>query len=140
MSCWVPTRTHRPQRRIPRGQDANSRFEHLSNAWRRARHEAWRYHISKSIAFSHYLAGRYDAAAAWAERTLEITDYVQARAIYAATLAQLGRTDDAAHQVAELTASHPGLRASRLTRNARWAQPEAIAHYHEGLVRAGLPE
>jgi adenylate cyclase len=114
--------------------------EHLTSAWRRARHEPWRFHISNALAFSHYLAGRFDAAAAWADRTLEIADYQQTRAIYAATLAELGRNEEASHQLANLTASRPGLTASDFTRNAKWARAEDIAHYHEGLVKAGLAE
>jgi TolB-like protein/class 3 adenylate cyclase len=113
-------------------------IDHLTNAWRRARHEPWRFHISNSLAFAHYLAGRYEAAAAWAERTLQITDYLQTRAIYAATLGQLGRDTDARHQVAELEAVRPGVVAADFTRNARWARAEDVAHYHDGLVKAGL--
>ncbi len=120
--------------------DFEPAVEHLTNAWRRAEHEPWRFHISNSLAFTHYLAHAYEAAAAWAERTLEITDYFQTRAIYAATLGRLDRLDEASRQVAALTEARPGVTASDLTRNARWAQTEAVALYHEGLVKAGLPD
>ncbi len=118
--------------------DGDTAIEHLSNGWRRARHEPWRFHISNSIAFAHYVGRRYEAATAWAERTLDITDYVQTRAIYAASLGQLGRAEEAAQQVAELAAARPRVTASDFTRNARWGQAEAIRHYHDGLVKAGL--
>lgn len=113
---------------------------HLTYAWRRARHEPWRFHISASLAFAHYLAERYDAALAWSERSLEIADYLQARAIYAATLGQLGKVEAARRQVAYLTAARPNAVARDFTRNARWESDTAVAHYHEGLVKAGLPD
>ncbi len=120
--------------------DFDAAIKHLTEAWRRAGHEPWRFHISASLAFAHYLAGRYEAAAAWAERSLEIADYLQARAIYAATLGQLGNIEAARRQVAYVTAARPNAVASDFTRNARWDSDAAVALYHEGLVKAGLPD
>ena len=70
-------------------------IEHLTKAWQLAVHEPWRYHLATNLTFAHYLAGRYEAAAAWAELGLEAGDYLQIRAIAAATFAQLGRLDEA---------------------------------------------
>ncbi len=116
-------------------------IEQLSNAWRRARHEPWRFHISNSLAFSHYLARRYEAAEAWAERTLQITDYLQTRAIYAATLAQLGRSQDASYQVGALTSARPDLRASENFRELQGTLADLEDHiqksrrYYNAVVR-----
>jgi adenylate cyclase len=120
--------------------DEEAAVEHLSNAWRLASHEPWRYVIANNLAFAHYLAGRYEAALVWAERGLEAGDYFQLRAIAAAALGQLGRSDEAAHHLAFVTASHPETTTGELLRDIRWEGQDDVAHYREGLIKAGLPE
>ncbi|MGD2044218.1 MAG: adenylate/guanylate cyclase domain-containing protein, partial [Acidimicrobiia bacterium] len=67
----------------------------LSDAWRVARYEPWRYHIATNLAFSHHLNDGYEPAWAWAQRGLEASDYLQQRLIGAAALAQLERVGEA---------------------------------------------
>ncbi len=119
--------------------DYSAAVDHLTEAWRRARHEPWRFNIGTSLAFAHYLAERYDAAVVWAERSLEIADYLQTHLVYAATLGQLGDTKAAERQIAYLTAARPNAVARDFTRNVQWESDAAVVHYHEGLVKAGLP-
>lgn len=120
--------------------DPDGGIDQLSQAWRHAGYEPWRYHIANNLAFSHYLAGRFEAALAWANRALEVNDYLQTRAIAAAALGQLGRTDEASHHVGFIVASRPGTTASDFVRNVIWRDPSQIELYRNGLVKAGLPE
>ncbi len=113
--------------------------EHFSEAWRAARHEPWRYHIATNQAFSHYLAGRYEPALAWAERGLAVSDYLQLRGVAAAALGQLGRGEEARQHLAHITIERSGLTAAEFGRNIMWRHQRDIDHYLEGLVKAGMP-
>ena len=115
-------------------------IEHLTKAWQLAIHEPWRYHIATNMVFAHYLAGRYEAAAAWAELGLEAADYLQIRAIAAATLAQLGRLDEAQRHLSHLTRDKPNQTASDFLRTNTFKRQQDIDHWKEGLLKAGLPE
>lgn len=120
--------------------DPDGGIDQLSQAWRNAGYEPWRYHIANNLAFSHYLAARFEAALAWAHRALEVNDYLQTRAIAAAALGQLGRLDEASHHIGFIIASRPGTTASDFVRNVIWRDPGHIDLYREGLVKAGLPD
>ncbi len=119
--------------------DPDGGIDQLSQAWRQAGYEPWRYHIANNLAFSHYLARRFEAALAWAQRALEVNDYLQTRAIAAAALGQLGRIDEASHHIGFIIASRPGTTASDFVRNVIWRDPSHIELYRDGLVKAGLP-
>ena len=99
-----------------------------------------RYKWSALLAFSHYLLGQYDASLSWAREALYLNpNHLQMLAVRAAALAQLGRTEEAAKAVEVLLRSYPGLTVERHLRNFRWKKPADIAHYREGLSRAGVP-
>ncbi len=74
-----------------------------------------------------------------ANPTTSNPNHMQCMAIRAAALAQLGRADEA-KQATELLLDHyPWLTVQRLLSNIRWKRPEDIAHYREGLLKAGVP-
>ena len=57
-----------------------------------------RYQWAALNAFSHYLVGQYDASLSWAREALYLNpNHLQALAIRAAALAQLGRAEEAAN-------------------------------------------
>ncbi len=112
----------------------------LSRGWRAAEHEPWRHVIAVNLAFAHYLEGRYDAALAWGlQGTSAGPESLQAWAITAATLGQLGRSDEAAPYVGFMTANRPDLTVEQFVRNLRWRRQEDMDHYFDGLRKAGLP-
>jgi adenylate cyclase len=99
-----------------------------------------RYQWAALNAFSHYLVGQYDATLSWAREQLYINpNHMQALAIRAAALAQLGRTGEAAEATEVLMRNYPSLNLDRHLRNFHWKRPEDIAHYREGLLKAGVP-
>jgi adenylate cyclase len=99
-----------------------------------------RYQWAALNAFSHYLLRQYDASLSWAREALYLNpDHLQVLAVRAAALAQLGRTDEAAKAARVLLTSFPGLTVERHLRNFRWKTPADIAHYREGLLKAGVP-
>jgi adenylate cyclase len=111
----------------------------LSDAWRVARYEPWRYHIATNLGFSHYLNRGYEAAWAWAERGLEASDYLQQRLIGAAALAKMGRQGGARKQIEFVLGRWPTVSLDAIRRNLRWEHQRDIDHYCSGLEEAGLP-
>jgi adenylate cyclase len=99
-----------------------------------------RYKWSALLAFSHYLLGQYDASLSWSREALYLNPtHLQMLAVRAAALAQLGRTEEAAQAAAVLLNTFPGLTVERHLRNFRWKTEADIAHYREGLLKAGVP-
>lgn len=99
-----------------------------------------RYQWAALNAFSHYLVGQYDATLSWAREQLYVNpNHMQALAIRAAALAQLGRTSEAIEATGVLMSNYPTLNVDRHLRNFHWKRAEDIAHYREGLLKAGVP-
>jgi adenylate cyclase len=99
-----------------------------------------RYQWAAVNAFSHYLLGQYDASLSWSREELYVNpNHLQALAIRAAALAQLGRTAEAVNAAEVLLSNYPGLTVERYLRNFHWKKPADIAHYRDGLVKAGIP-
>ena len=99
-----------------------------------------RYQWPALLAFSHYLLRQYDATLSWAREALYSNpNHLQVLAVRAAALAQLGHTEEAAKATEVLLNNHPGLTVERHLRNFQWKDPADIAHYREGLLKAGVP-
>ena len=99
-----------------------------------------RYKWAALNAFSHYLLRQYDASLSWAREALYLNPHhLQVLAVRAAALAQSGRTEEAEQAAEVLLSNYPGLTVERHLRNFRWKTPADIAHYREGLLRAGVP-
>jgi adenylate cyclase len=99
-----------------------------------------RYQFAASNAFSHYLLGQYDASLSWAREALYVNpNHLQVLSIRAAALAQLGRAEEAVKAAGVLRANYPGLTVERHLRNFNWKLAGDLAHYRDGLVKAGVP-
>jgi adenylate cyclase len=99
-----------------------------------------RYKWAALNAFSHYLVGQYDASLSWAREALYLNpNHLQVLAVRAAALAQLGRSEEAAKATEVLMSNFSTLTVERHLRNFRWKSPADIAHYREGLLKAGIP-
>jgi adenylate cyclase len=99
-----------------------------------------RYQWAATWAFSHYLLGQYDATLSWTREALYLNpNHLQILAIRAAALAQLGRSEEAAEAAKVLLSNYPDLTVERHLRNFHWKNPADIAHYREGLLKAGVP-
>ena len=99
-----------------------------------------RYKWAALNAFSHYLLGQYDASLSWAREALYMNpNHLQVLAVRTAALAQLGRSEEAAKATEVLLNSFPTLTVERHLKNFRWKAPADIAHYRDGLLKAGIP-
>jgi adenylate cyclase len=99
-----------------------------------------RYKWTALLAFAHYLLKQYDAALSWTREGMYLNpNHLQVLAIRAATLAQMGQADEAAKATRFLLNAFPTLNVERHLRNFRWKNPADVAHYREGLLKAGVP-
>ena len=99
-----------------------------------------RYQFAASNAFSHYLLGQYDASLSWAREALYVNpNHLQVLCIRTAALAQLGRTEEAKKAAAVLQTNYPGFTVERHLRNFNWKIADHLAHYRDGLLKAGVP-
>jgi adenylate cyclase len=99
-----------------------------------------RYRWDAMLAFSHYLLKQYDASLSWAREVLYLTpNHLQVLAVRAATLAQMGNIEEAEKATEILLNAFPTLTVERHLKNFRWKIPADIAHYREGLSKAGVP-
>jgi adenylate cyclase len=99
-----------------------------------------RYQWAAVNAFSHYLLGQYDASLSWTREQLYLNpNHLQALAIRAAALAQLGRIEEAANATEVLCGNFPTFTVERHLSNFHWRKPDDIAHYRDGLLKAGAP-
>jgi tetratricopeptide (TPR) repeat protein len=98
-----------------------------------------RYQWAALNAFSHYLLGQYDASLSWAREALYVNpSHLQVLAVRAAALAQSGRSDEAAKAAELLQRKFPGFTVERHLKNFRWKTAADIAHYRDGLLKAGV--
>jgi adenylate cyclase len=99
-----------------------------------------RYQWAALNAFSHYLLGQYDATLSWAREQLYINpNHMQALAVRAAALAQLGRSAEAIEAKEVLMSNYPNLTVERHLKNFHWKRDEDVEHYRDGLLKAGVP-
>src|SRR6202048_2320216 len=99
-----------------------------------------RYKWAALNAFSHYLLRQYDASLSWAREALYLNpNHLQVLAVRAAALAHSGKTEEAAKAAEVLLSNFPDLTVERHLRNFHWKTPADIAHYREGLLKAGVP-
>ena len=64
---------------------------------------------------------------------------MQVLALRAAALAKLDRAGEAAEASRALLEHFPEFTVERHLRNFRWKNADDLAHYREGLVKAGVP-
>lgn len=121
--------------------DLDKAIEYLNRAIQLSPRDPDADHWKTGLAYVHYMAGNYPAALVWAEQAQHgLPDYIQLKGILAATLAQLGRGEEARSYLDDLLAALPGLTAEVYRTRFRIRDPELVDRYMEGLVRAGLPK
>jgi hypothetical protein len=93
--------------------------------------------------FAHFMAGRYEEASVWCDKTLqEQPDYPPALRMKAATCGLLGRLEEGRVWVERLLAVNPDTTVSsmRLYYGVFMKKPGCLEAFLDGLRKAGLPE
>ena len=93
--------------------------------------------VGLNLAVAYYVAGQYRQALAQADALLTRTpDHVSLHALRAATLAQLGNSEDATRAAEQVRRFSPMFEIERF--GSRFAKPEYAAKLQDGLRKAGL--
>jgi TolB-like protein len=93
------------------------------------------------IAVAHYLAGRYEESLYFGTELLRLRPgFHGAQRLRCASLAQLGRVDEAQHYLAEIMVEQPQLSAQWIRQCVPYQTAEAMEHFLDGMRKAGLKE
>ena len=99
------------------------------------------YQIATLLGYTHYSMRNHEAALSWADEALRMAPtFIQAHGLRGAALAQLERIEEAKRSIVRFLEIVPNATASRVARNYRLRKQEDVAHYRDGLIKAGLPE
>ncbi len=97
--------------------------------------------IQAGTAMAHLLAGRFDAASAWAEMAFrDLPSLIYALGSLAASHALAGRMDQAQRAMLHMRQIDPTLRISNLKDWLPFYRAQDLATLADGLRKAGLPE
>ena len=116
--------------------DPAAGIAHIEKALRLNPHPpSWYYH---ELGLAQYSARRYDAAVTSLRQ--KATYRTVSRRILAASLAQLGRTDDARQEAALFMAATPSFSIAAWAANEPTRDQATLDHLVEGYRKAGLPD
>ena len=97
--------------------------------------------IHAGIAFSHFIAGRYEEARKWAVRSVnEQPAFAVGVRIFAASCALAGHVDQARRIIADLRARNPAESVASANEWASLKRADDAARFEDALRLAGLPE
>jgi TolB-like protein len=131
LSAWL---------RVWRGEP-DLALEHVGRAMRLSPFYPSVFGMQAVTAYAHFLAGRYELASSWAEKSiLENPDFLLAICGAAASSALAGRPDQTQKAMARLYEAAPNLRISNLNDLLPFHNPKDLASFVKGLRAAGLPE
>jgi TolB-like protein/Flp pilus assembly protein TadD len=124
-----------------RGDEPDLAIEHLARAMRLSPLDPFKFSMMGVTAFAHFFAGRYDEAAAWADKAFrERPNILATLRVSAVSNALAGRLEEARSAVARALELDPEMRISNLKdRLGAFGRPEDYAKYADALRRAGLP-
>jgi TolB-like protein/Tfp pilus assembly protein PilF len=123
--------------------DSETAIAHFERSARLSPLDASAFIWSLGFVFAHFMAGRYQEASAWCDKTLhEAPDHPPALRIKVATCGLLGRLDEGRVWVKQLLAVNPDTTVSsmRLYYDVAMKKPGSIEAFLDGLRKAGLPE
>jgi adenylate cyclase len=116
-------------------------IEHFAQAMHLSPLDRLIYRAYGGTAYAHFLAGRYDEACTWAEKSFrERQAYLPSVRVAAASHALAGRSKNAKDWLNHLRTHDPNLRVSNLKQLLPLRRAEDAARFAEGLRSAGLPE
>jgi TolB-like protein len=100
--------------------------------------------FKSSLAFAHFIAGRYEEAVEWADRALhEQPGFDPAMTVKVVSCAHLGRIDEARDWLRRRRELQPSLTIAEWRARGgevKFASPEVLTLVEDGLRKAGLPE
>ncbi|MEE9265644.1 MAG: adenylate/guanylate cyclase domain-containing protein [Gammaproteobacteria bacterium] len=99
------------------------------------------FHFFVAIGTAHFVAGRYDEAVAWAEKSVRARPSVPGPLrLLTTSLAHLGRTDEAREVFKRVLEITPHVSATGIRSAIHFGKSEDLQRYVDGMCKAGLPE
>ena len=89
------------------------------------------------LGWAQYAAGRMEDATATLSH--DAARGTGSQRLLAASLAQLGRIDEAKHEATQFLLAHPHFSASRWARTQPFLRASDLQHFIDGYIKAGLP-
>ncbi|MGH6816580.1 MAG: winged helix-turn-helix domain-containing tetratricopeptide repeat protein [Hyphomicrobiaceae bacterium] len=128
--------------RAYRGGEPDVAIEHLARAMRLSPLDPFMFSMQLMTALSHFLAGRYAEAVAWAEKAFwERPNILATLRMTAVSYAFAGRLEEARKAVTRALELDPDMRISNVKdRIGVFGRAEDCAKFVDGLRQAGLPE
>jgi adenylate cyclase len=111
-----------------------------TDAWRLGRHHPLRWDTANDLAWTHFFLGNPEASVEWGKQSIRMSDYLQAHLATAASLAVLGRIDEARTHVESALAKRPNLRRGRVIERMTYRDPKDREAIDEAWRLAGLPD
>jgi TolB-like protein/Flp pilus assembly protein TadD len=115
-------------------------IKYLEQAIRMSPRDPFNVFFLAGLAAAHYLAGRYDEAAEWARRALQMRPgHLGARRKYCASLAQAGRIEEAKREMSRLQQMQPDISIAWIKQAVPYTAT-SMNHFLEGMRKAGLAD
>lgn len=123
------------------GGDFDEALTYLTRAVKLSPNDPHLEHATSGLAYLHHLMGNFDAALAWANKSQKLVPAnVHMLAVKAASLGQLGRTEEASDVMRKYLEQVPHMTVARLRKRLFWKRSGDVEHFLDGMRKAGLPE
>jgi TolB-like protein/tetratricopeptide (TPR) repeat protein len=116
-------------------------IKRATSAMRLSPLDPFSYRALGAIGLAHFIAGRYDDASVWGEKSLQLRPHYLPAICYLAAAKELaGGHAEAQKVVAHLREVDPAMRVSDVKDWMPIRRADDVVRYEDGLRRAGLPE
>lgn len=116
-------------------------IEHAARGMRLSPLDPQRHMMATGTAFDHFIAGRYDEAVSWAERSLvDMPHYQGTLRVLAASHALAGRAAESRSAMNEMRSLDPAMQIGDPMDLVPFRRADDFERYARGLRSAGLPD
>ena len=114
---------------------------HINKALRLSPHDPFVVYWFGHLGVAAFADERYEDACYWGRKTIQQNpNFPGGHRLVAASCGQLGRTQEAAHELKELLLLMPGMAADDVRKQVPFKRPIDMERYIDGLRKAGLKE
>ncbi len=121
--------------------ESDEAIKRATNSMRLSPLDPFSFRALGAIGLAHFIAGRYDEASSWGEKSMQLRPHYLPAICYVAAAQELaGRHSEAQKVMAHLRAVDSAMRVSDVKDWMPIRSADGVARYEDGLRRAGLPD